>query len=829
MTDREARRAARLAFGGLDQVKEACRDARGTRWVSDILQDLRFAARLVRKEPGVTLVAALALALGIGTSNMLFAVVNAMNLRGLPVEDADRVVHVGTRDSQGRDRAVSFLDFQDWRSATHAFDGLAAFANASATVADAGRPPDRVAMTYISAAGFQLVGGRPALGRDFREDDDRPQAPAVAILGDALWKARYGADPAIVDRVVSINGSLATVIGVMPPGFRFPFESDLWQPLARLPGIERQTRDQRTLGVVGRLAEGVDLRRASVDLGTIAGRLAGAYPATNATVSVKVVRFGEQQMGPMPLPLPVAGGFVLLIACANVASLLLARTASRTREVSIRRSVGASRWRVVRQLLVESVLLALAGGALGGGLSIFGVRFISSAFHDALPYWVRFTPDARVFAFLFLLSLMTSVLFGLAPAIVASKADVSGVLKAGGRTGTAPRARRWTSALLAAELALTIVLLAGGGLMMRSFLAVYDADRVIDASRLLTMRLELPAERYRTTEERRRFFSRLDERLSAAPAGTTATVASTLPFLPGSSTPFVIEGRTRHAVEAAPTVGTVAVGVRYFETLELRLVRGRPFARADSTSDVAIVNQRFADTYFTGQDPVGHRIALIRSNDAPLRWLTIVGISPIVRQTMARGAGPVVYVPHADSPGPFAALMARGPSERQTASWLREEVREIDPDLPVFAMQPLSAVQAMSRLQPRIIGTLLGAFAFIALALSAVGLYAVTAYGVTERTHEIGVRMALGARAPQVVWLFIRRTLWPLAGGLVVGLVGSIGIGNLLRHLLIQTSATDPITLGSVTALLVMVSVVACYVPARRAAKVDPLAALRQE
>jgi len=829
LSESEARRAARVAFGDVDAVKEACRDVRPMHWMSDVWRDARFAGRLIRTQPTVTLVAVLALALGIGTNNMLFAVVNAMNLRGLPVPEGDRIVYVGTRDGSGRERGASFLDFEDWRSAARGFGGLAAFRETPATVADAGRPPDRVTMAYVSAAGFQLLGERPALGRDFGASDDRPGAPAVAILGDALWRTRYAADANIVNRTLSIDGAPAVVVGVMPPGFRFPFESDLWQPLARLPGIDRQTRDQRTLGVVGRLGEGADLVRARLELATIAGRLAAAYPATNANITTRAVRFGEQQMGPMPPPLPVAGGFVLLIACANVASLLLARATSRTREISIRRSIGATRERIVRQLLVESLLLALLGGALGGALSILGVRFIADAFRDALPYWVRFAPDGRVFAFLLLLSAATSVLFGLAPAICAAKADVSGVLNDGGRAGKGPRARRWTDALLAAELALTIVLLAGAGLMVRSFLAVYDADRVIDASQLLTARLELPTERYPAAADRITFFKRLDERLATPPPGAWAAVASGLPFLPGTSRPFVIEQRAHDTPDTAPRVATIAVGLRYFETLGLRLLRGRPFSESDGSRDVAIVNERFVETHFKNQDPVGRRIALLENNPgAPVRWLTIVGIVPTVRQTMARGAVPVVYLPHASSPDAFAALMTRGRPGAEAAAWLREQVRTIDPDLPVFGVQPLSTVQGMSRLQPRMIGTLLGSFALIALALSAVGLYAVTAYGVTERTHEIGVRMALGARPGALVWFFVRRSLWPLVGGLAVGICGALAVGNLLRSLLIQISPSDPLTLTSMVALLVAVAVAASYIPARRAAGIDPLVALRQ-
>lgn len=839
MSEQEARRRARLAFGGEDQVKEICRDARGTRWAEDIAQDVRFAVRLLLKERWFTLAAMIALALGIGVTSMMVTIINGYNFRGLPVDDPERILSLGTRDFTGRNRGVSYLDYQDWRNASRSFAALGAYAPATMTISDRGQSPDSLGGAYVSAKAFSILGDRPILGRGFLAGDDRPGAPPVVILGYRLWVSRYGGDPDVIGRSAHVNGIPATVVGVMPEGFEFPYRQALWQPLALLPGLGAQRREDRVLGVFGRLADGVSRAQARAELAAIAAALARDHPETNVRIEPTAVRFGEQQVGRLadaqpPLALAATAAFVLLIACANVANLLLARSAGRSREMAIRASVGATRWRIARQLLVESVILAFAAGGLGLWLSTFGVRFVSDAFGRNVPYWMRFTVDGRVLLVLVALCFLSTVLFGLAPALFASKTDVNGVMKEGGRTGIAPRVRRWTSALLVAELALTLILLAGAGLMVRSFLALYRADRLIDASQVLTLELALPDLKYPTPEQRADFYQRLDDRLSAIPGVPLATVASTRPFVGAPTRLLSFDGRPTVAGDRLPSVSTIAIGSRYFDTLRLRVLRGRAFTSLDGTPghEVAIVNQRFADSYYPNEHALGQRIRLTDESTDPASapWLTIVGVSPTIRQSIASAARPVMYVPLRSYSSSSAALIIGGLSDPAAVTpVLRKEVASLDADVPLFNVRPLDDLLADSRLQHRLMGTLLGVFAGIALLLSMVGLYAVTAYAVLQRTHEIGVRMALGARSQQVVWLFVRRGLVPLAIGLVIGLGGALGVGRLLQGLLIQTSSTDPITLVFIVALLVTVAVAACFFPARRAARLDPLAVLRYE
>jgi putative ABC transport system permease protein len=809
-----------------------------------LLQDLRFGVRLLVKDRWFTAIAVIALALGIGVNSTVFTFVNAVLIRGLPFDDPDRIMALGTRDARNRDRGLSYLEFQDWREGNRAFSGIAAFSGQTMNVSDEGRAPERFGGPYISANAFTLIGEKPLVGRDFLPEDDRPGAPPVVLLGNGIWKNRYGSDPAVIGRTIKVNELPATIVGVMPEGFKFHINADLWVPLAHLTGLAEQKREARNFEVFGRLADGVTIAQARAELNGVASRLAHDFPATNKDISPTVMTFNERYNGGqirlMFLSLMGAVGFVLLIACANVANLLLARSANRSREISVRVSLGATRRRIVRQLLVESVLLAVIGGVLGLGLSIVGIRLFDAAVADVgKPYWIRFTFDGRVFMFLAAICLGTGVIFGLAPALHVSKTDINEVLKEGGRSGSGLRARRWTSALIVVELALTLVLLSGAGFMMRSLLVLYQRDVGVETSHVLTMRLQLPSRKYSTPDLRRDFYKRLDERLAALGNVQAATITTNPPMAGGSPQQLVIEGREPAAGEQPQTVTQLMIGSRYFETMGLQLARGRGFDELDGTAghETGIINQRFAAMHFAGEDPIGRRIRL--ASEAPPgataptpTVVTIVGIAPTVRQRNLQEvlADPVVYIPLRSQAPAFATLMLRTPGDPAALTpAVREEVRAIDPDLPLFGIQTLDQLLAQGRWPFQIFGTMFAAFALIALALSAVGLYAVTAYSVSQRTQEIGVRMALGARPQQVWWLVLRGAIAQLTIGLAIGIGGAIGVGRLLQSLLVQSGSRDGATLTSIALLLVFVSLAACFWPARRATRLDPANALRYE
>jgi len=503
-------------------------------------------------------------------------------------------------------------------------------------------------------------------------------------------------------------------------------------------------------------------------------------------------------------------------------------------------SLGASRWRIVRQLLVESVVLSIIGGLLGLALAFVGVRLFDAATQDVgKPYWIQFTMDGRVFGFFAAVCLGTGIVFGLAPALHVSKTDLNEVLKEGGRSGSSgTRARRWTSVLIVAELALTLVLLAGAGLMIRSFLKVYRLDAGVETSHLLTMRLALPNQKYPTLEQRRAFYDRLDQRLAVIGGIQAATITTNMPLGGGTPRLLAIDGHQPADGEQPQTVTQLTIGARYFETMGLRILRGRVFDDLDGTPghDSAVVNQRFASMHFAGEDPIGRRIKL--TPDGPAlpgpapAWVTIVGISPTIRQRNFQDPqpDPVVYLPLRGQAPTFAMLVIRAQRDAASlTSLLREEVRAIDPDLPLFGILTMDQLLAQQRWAFQIFGSMFAIFAAIALALSAVGLYAVTAYSVAQRTQEIGVRMALGAQSAQVLWLILRRAVVQMTIGLAIGIGGALGVGKLLESLLVQTGTRDPVTLTSIVALLVFVSLAACFWPARRATRLDPVNALRYE
>jgi putative ABC transport system permease protein len=814
-------------------------------------EDVRFAARLLLKDKWFTLVAAVALALGIGVNATVFTFVNAVLIRGLPIADPDRTLAVDSWDrTRGRGMSVSYLDYRDWKDNTRAFESFGAYNGNVANVSDEGQPPERFNGSNISANGLSILGTTPMLARNFVADDDRPGAAAVVIIGHSMFLNRYGSNPSVIGRTIRVNDNPATVIGVMPEGFKFPFNTDLWMPLAQIPNLENQKRNSRQLQAFGHLAPGVTREQAQSELVNISRKLESENPETNKDVQARVQTFNESQNGgpirSVFLSLMGAVAFVLLIACANVANLLLSRATNRAREISVRMSLGASRWRVVRQLLIESVMLATVSGLGGLGVAAIGIRLFDRATIEQRPYWIQFTMDANVIGFFALICLGTGIIFGLAPALHISKTDVNDVLKEGGRSGSAgARASRWTGALMVAELTLTVVLLAGAGFMIRNFLTLYRLDIGIETSKLLTMALALPERKYPAVEQRLAFYERLEERLRSNPRIEAVTITSNPPMQGGFLRKLTIDGQPLDPGQQAPNVTMLTIDPQYFKTVGLSLQRGRDLTDEDGMTgrESVIVNQRFVALHFPKEDPLGRRITLaidLQGGAAPQGGIplsltaTIIGVVPNLRQRDIQlpDPDPVAYLPFRTDPRGFMNLLVRSAGDPNLMTpILREEVRAIDPDLPLFGIRTMDASLEQVRWPFRVFGSMFTMFALIALTLSAVGLYAVTAYAVSQRTQEIGLRMALGAQRDQVAWLFLRRSFIQLAIGLTLGVAGAFGVGALFSSadLLVQTNGRDPITIGGIALLLAVVAIAASVLPARRATRLDPMLALRRD
>jgi putative ABC transport system permease protein len=811
----------------------------------DLLRDIRFATRLLVKDRWFTLTAVVVLALGIAANNAVFTIVNAVLLRNLPLPKPEQVMFIGTRDAQGRDLGVSVRDFQDWQAAaSRTLSGMSFIFSGAFNVGNEGLIPDSVPGCYISSNLFRTLGVAPVMGRDFTPSEDKPGTPLVVMISDTLWRQRYGGDRAIVGRTIRIIDAPGTIIGVMPDGMHFPFNADVWLPFGAMPAAITQTpREARGYFAVGRLADGVTVEQSRAELQAIGKRLAEQYPKTNKDLWPRADPFLERILGPqIPLlfwSLMGAVAFVALIACSNVANLLLARAARRSTEMSVRVAIGAGRWQIVRQLLVESILLAFVAGALGLLLSIVGIRWFSAeAQNVGVPYWMVFTMDWRTFGFLGALCLTTGILFGLAPALHASNTNINEILKEGGRTGSGGlRARIWTASLVVMQLALTCVLLAGGGLMLRSFLTMYRMDIGIQTAHMITSGMIIPARKYPSWEDRTRFLQAIDDHFASVTGIEAASTATAIPFGGGAVRQLEVDGRAATPGDRLPEVTMVSTGSRYFDAIGVALLRGRTFTSADGGPgrQIAIVNQRLADMYFKGIDPVGRTIRL--SQNVPggqdAGWLTIVGLAPNVRQrnnNQERDPDPVAYIPHRQntSMARSAQVLARSQTDpAQATRILREAMLAVDPDQALNSPRTLDEALAQNRWLLRVVTTMFAVFAGIALVLAAVGLYGVTAYAVTQQTRDIGVRVALGAQAGQVIWLLLRRSLLQLGIGLTIGLAAALAVGRVLQSFLVQTSTHDPITLGAIVALLTIVAIAACLGPARRATRLDPLIALR--
>ena len=806
-----------------------------------VWNDIRLAARLLAKDRGFTVPAVLALALGIAATSTIFTLGNGVFLRDLPFSDPDRVVVIGTRTTGGEDRFdnLSLAEIRDLQASARLFDGIGAMDEVTMNVADEGRAAERYVGSYISANSFALLGLRPLLGRDFTPADESPGAAAVVVLGYAIWQSRYQGDPDIIGRTVRVNGVPSTVVGVMPAGFGFPTLSALWQPLAVRGNSTTTDRSERNIDAFGRVARDVTLEQAAADLDVVMNRLARDYPATNQGIAARVRPFRDANTGgpvrAVFAALTASVLFLLLIACANVANLLLARAATRAREISVRLSLGATRARIVGQLLVESLLLAVMGGGVGLVLAVAGVRVVDRSIRGTgEPYWLQFPLDGRVLTFFTLVCLGTSVLFGLAPALHASKTSIAGVLNEAARGVAGLRSRRLMGGIVVLQLTATLVLLTGAGLTTRNAIALSRLDAGIEARGAITMRFELPERRYPDAGSRALFYRRLDERLGGLP-GMRAAIGSWAPLGGAFSRGVSIEGRPTEDADTRLRVSNVIVGTRYFDAIGTALVRGRAFTLADGTpgAPTAIVNERFTALHFPGEDPIGRRIELDAVRNAPdSGWLTIVGIVPDIRHEEydTQTIEPVVYVPYSSNPVPFSTVIVRSPLEMSPlVSVVRASVREIDPDLPLFDVRRLENVLGEELVVFWIFGSMFAVFATAALALAGVGLFGVTAYSVAQRTREIGIRLALGARARHIWWTVSGRVAIQTCIGLTLGLAGSFAMGRVLQDALKAISGRDPITLAAVAVLLIVVAAAACVGPVRRALRLDPVAALRAE
>ncbi|MFL6254126.1 MAG: ABC transporter permease [Pyrinomonadaceae bacterium] len=832
-TPEEAEAAALREFGNVGLVKEVTREMWGWVWLRQFGQDLRYGLRMMRRGPGFAAVAVLTLALGIGANTAIFSVVNAVLLRPLPYRDPARLVTV-LHDGW---KPVAPANFLDWREQSSSFESIAAAQLWSLTLTGRERP-EQLEVLQTSAEMFRVLGVDAALGRTFVAGEDQPGREHVVVLSHGFWQRRFGGGTDAVGRQVMLDGEPYTVVGVMPPDFQFaPFwatHAEAWVPL----NLSRRVSDRRgqSLRVFARLKPGVTLGQAQAEMEKINRQLAEQHPRENEGLTVSVDPLHEKVVGksrPALLIILGAVGFVLLIACANVANLSMSKSALRRRELAVRIALGAGRWRVVRQLLTESLVLSLAGGAAGLLLASWSNTALASLGPDTLPRVRTASLDASVLLFTLGLSVFVGLLFGLAPALHSTKTDLIESLKS--RAQGASRGRRHERVrqlLVVVEVAVSLVLLVGGGLMMRSFLRLTSIDPGFDPRGVTTATVPLSGPRYATDEQRAAFFQRLTTQLGSLPGVKSVSAINHLP-LGGDvwTLGFTVEGRPAPPDAERPAAVYRVVRPDYFRTMGGALLQGRDFTeRDDATSPgVIVVNEALARRQWPGEEPLGKRITV---NGEGSKSREVIGVVKDVKQgEWASEPQPEMYLPHlqAASPRSMTLVVRTSVDSSEIGSALRREVWAIDSDLPVSRVASMEEVVAESVGQQRFNTLLIGLFAGVALILAAVGVYGVMSHAVAQRTHEIGVRLALGARGRDVLGMIIRQGLALTLTGLAVGLAVALALVRVMNSLLYKVSATDPLIYGGVAAALTLSALLACYIPARRATKVDPMVALRHD
>jgi predicted permease len=855
MTPAEARRSAVLKLGGVEQTKDAYRDRRGFPWLDAAVQDVRYAARVLHKSPGFTLVAVLTLALGIGANTAIFSVVNAVLLRPLPFADSSRLVQIFSTDSTAgsRNDVVSYPDYEDWQRGAASLSSLSAFVTRTLLIADS-EGAELLLGARVSPSLFETLGVRPAVGRAFRADENEAGTSHVVLLSDGFWRRHFAADPKALGSTLRLNDEPHTIIGVMPASFRISARSpeQVYVPLVADPN-----RGHGFLSVVGRLRPGAAIPQAQVELALVARRLAAAYPRTNVNASVNVMPLVDAMAGPSRaglLMLLVVVGLVLLIACTNVANLLLARGAARQRELTVRAALGAGRGRLVRQLLTESLLLAGAGAALGLLFAQWTERLLIAllAKNFRIPRVETTAIDGSVLVFTLIVAIGTGLLFGVAPAWSASSPDLADGLHESSRSATGSvRSRRLRGALVVAEFAMALVLLGGAGTLLKTLLTMRGTQPGFQTDGLLVVNLWLPQPKYSKLPERMRFFGTMLDQLRVAPGVRSAALVADLPLGGGSDgLGFHIVGKPDPAPGQTFNAGFNLASADYFKTMSIPVREGREFVREDvaNTPGVVVINEAAAHQFWPGEQAIGHQIELPdESPDTPEEHssdrgaasarrhstiLTVVGITSDVHQTsLAMAPMPEFFLctEQANLPWPWLVLVVKstGADPLALAPSIKSIARGADAFVPVERVRTMDDVLSASMAEPQVYTLLLAVFSALAVTLAAIGLYGVISYSVAQRRHELGIRVALGAARGGILRLVLRQGLGLAGIGAAIGLAGALASLRVLAGLVRGVEPSDPATLALVTLTLLAVALIACYLPARRAAGVDPMVALR--
>ncbi len=830
-----ARRQALIELEGLQQIKERVRDTRRWSWLADAWQDAGYGLRLLRRNPGFAAVVVLTLALGIGANTAIFTVVNGVLFRALPYPDPDRLMSIsGTNPTQGQLRVpLSVADFLDWRSRNRIFEPLAAYANTLLNYTG-GEGAEQIAGLSVTADFFRVLGVGPALGRTLLPHEDKPESDQVAIVSDAFWRRYLGSDPARIGQPITLSGRIYTVVGVMPPRFTFGLTNEVgaWVAMKLAPPARR---GPYFMWGIARLRHGASVPLARTEMAAIAGGIREATRASNNDWNLVANDLKEEAVGDVrPALLALLGAvlLVMLIACANIANLLLARATTREKEVAVRTALGAGRGRLVRQLLTESLLLGLTGGGLGVLLAVWGVNLLLASAPPTIPRLKGIHVDGLVLAFAVALAFASAVVFGLAPAAQSAQLGLVASLKEGRGAGEGDRKRRMRSVLAIAEIALALMLLITTGLVLKSFANLQRVDVGVRADNVVTMQISLPGSRYRERAQLAAFWGRLLERIEALPGVRSAAVGLSLPpNLLSLRDDFAIDGRLAPPTESSPIADLLLVSPRYFETLGIRLREGRTLANTDTADAprVVVINETMKRRFFAAESPIGKRIKQGTASQNP--WMDIVGVVDDVKYG---GVGvpteAAMYEPYMQNPGSPMYLVVRTAADPMGAvPAIRDVVRALDKDLPVIRVRSMSELIYQSKAEPRFRALLLGVFGLAALLLAAVGIYGVISYSVTQRTHEMGVRMALGAARPDVMRLILIQGSKLVLLGTAVGLAGSALITRSLATLLFAVEPHDPWTFAGVALLMAGTALAAILVPAARATRVDPLVALRSE